>query len=749
MAGELDKMLGQVQSGVKTSFQSVRRILSFSQYLGLLGDDPARHLRSAAQYLVAMFEHFGSRQIEHCGAPVRRFCLFDGDFGWEREFLSGQEQVQEEIYRILKGQAQEGRSDKFLLLHGPNGSSKTTVVNMIFRGLEHYSHTDDGALYRFNWIFPRPQSNEEQRLGFGGGVAGGEAGLDGQDTFAFLPPEDIAARVPCELRDSPLLLVPRDERLEILRAVMSNSGGGLETVPEWLRDGDLDPKSKAIYEGLLTGYQGDWMRVIRHVQVERYFISRRFRTGVVRIDPQMHVDAGVRQITGDRSAEFLPATLRDVRILEPVGDLVDANHGALEYSDFLKRPIDMNKYLLGTVENGLVSLPGLLMHLDLVFLGTTNENHLDAFKQTLDYGSFQGRMEFVQVPYLLRWSDEEAIYRDVLAAIARRRPVLPHVGTVAAMWAVLTRLKRPKKQNYPEAVGRLIDRLTPLEKAKLYQRCESPAWLSDEEKHALLDAVGEIGCEFTGDILYEGRFGASPREMRGLITEASYRQGAGCLSPLHVLEVLREFVKEKNIHEFLNMEPDGRYHDHAQFVDIVCSEYHGLVTAELEDAMDLIDVREYERKSGEYFRHVVAFSRGEKVESRSTGVHEPPDDRVMKAVEDLLDLKEPPEDFRRNLVARIGAFRVDHPQAPVVYADLFPDIFAALKHDFFSRRREQVEQVEEDLLAVLCGGPDVRRTKAVERAEQTVANLESRFGYVREGLAEIIQFVRRHRTLNG
>ena len=737
----------RIQQRVRERFQDVQRILSLDNYLELVTERPGEQLRNAAQYLVNMFEYFGNDRLERFGQATERFKLFDGGFPGGSDFLAGQEGVQNEIYRILKGLAEEGRTDKLVLLHGPNGSSKTTVINLIFRGLEHYSRTDEGALYQFAWIFPKPQRSED-RLGFSRERR--EVDAAAADTYAFLPLEDVAARIPCELRDSPLFLVPRDERLAFLRHALGvdRDADLQKKVSRHILEGDLDPKSKAIYEGLLTGYQGDWKKVVRHIQVERFFLSHRFRTGAVRIDPQMHVDAGGRQVTMDRSVESLPAMLMNVRLVEPTGDLVDANHGVLEYSDFLKRPVDMNKYLLSTVETGEVSLPGLFMHLDLVFFGTTNENHLDAFKKTMDYTSFKARMELVQVPYLMRVSDEESIYRDVVRAVSRRKPVLPHTLRVAAMWAVMTRLKKPNKDHYPEAVQGLIDRLAPLEKARLYDNGKPPSWMKEEDRKRIRQFVGFMQREFSDDVLYEGRFGASPREIRAILNEASHLQAFSCLGPLAVFAVLDDFVKEVNVYDFLNLEPEGEYHDPAGFISAIRDEYHAWITAELEDAMDLVDVAEYDRKSNEYFSHVVAFSQGEKVVNPNTGALEPPSDAIMGGVERLLDLQESAEDFRKNLVARIGAFRIDHPDSPVVYKELFPDIYNAFKHDFFTRRREKIHKIEEQVLCHLSGDEGGVRLDTKAKVEQTIANLKTQFGYCDDGIQEVVQFIRKHRKLD-
>src|SRR5260370_35605157 len=66
----------------------------------------------------------------------------------------GQEQVQEEIYGALSNFVRGGRANRLVLLHGPNGSAKSTIAACIMAALEHYSTLDEGALYRFHWVFP-------------------------------------------------------------------------------------------------------------------------------------------------------------------------------------------------------------------------------------------------------------------------------------------------------------------------------------------------------------------------------------------------------------------------------------------------------------------------------------------------------------------------------------------------------------------------------------------------------------------
>src|SRR6059036_2524463 len=47
-----------------------------------------------------------------------------------------------------------GTEKRVLLLHGPVGSSKSTIARLLKKGLEEYSKTDDGMLFSFSWKGP-------------------------------------------------------------------------------------------------------------------------------------------------------------------------------------------------------------------------------------------------------------------------------------------------------------------------------------------------------------------------------------------------------------------------------------------------------------------------------------------------------------------------------------------------------------------------------------------------------------------
>jgi len=173
-------------------------------------------------------------------------------------------------------------------------------------------------------------------------------------------------------------------------------------IPQHILLSGLSKRNQLIFENLLAAYDGDLVKVLRHVQVERFFYSKQYRVGVGTVEPQMSIDAYEKQLTIDRNIANLPPVLHNISFYEAEGPLVEANRGVLEFSDMLKRPIEAFKYLLSTVEKGSLNLPSATTYLDIVFFATTNEKHLDAFKTIPDFASFRSRFELVTAPYLLQ-----------------------------------------------------------------------------------------------------------------------------------------------------------------------------------------------------------------------------------------------------------------------------------------------------------------------------------------------------------
>jgi serine protein kinase len=715
--------LAQLQSiatSVEQRFREGRRVLSFQEYLTLFASSPVRYGRDAPRYVRDMFDHFGTEVVQRPWGDQIRFRLFDlpweptasAGFGHGPDAaLVGHEELQAETYRALSNFVQEGRANRLILMHGPNGSAKSTVAACVLRALEHYSTLDEGALYRFHWVFPSKKTVRGS-IGFGE-VRPGQADTQ---SYAHLEDQQIDARLVMELRDHPLFLLPIAERRELVRELYRHANAK-EPPPEWLLSGKLSHKSQQVYEALLSSYGGSLVETLRHVQVERYFISRRYRTGAVTIGPQLTVDAGERQITADRSLSALPTSLQATTLFEAFGEVVEAAGGVLEFSDLLKRPLEHFRYLQLTLETGEVPLPQQTIQTNVVMIGSCNEVHLAAFREHPEFPSFRGRFELVRAPYLRSHRDEQMIYDAQIAPFVHRH-VAPFATRVAAQFAVLTRMRQPDPKRYADHLAPLVSQLTALEKMDLFAQGTPPERLDSDAKKLLVANIAALYHETDSSVAFEGSTGVSPREIRTVLLDAAQSVDYACLSPFAVLVEIDELCKRVSEYDWLREKAQsGGYHDTRAFRDAVRARLLDAIEDQLRIASGLVDEARYSDLFDRYVSNVNVWVKGEKIRNNITGDYEAPDERMMREVEGLLGVKGKNDDHRKGVISQIAAWAIDHPGQRVVNQVVFPELLRKVRDAVFSERRKALAGLVRDLVGVL------RQRTSGERYEETGAGL--------------------------
>jgi serine protein kinase len=712
---------------VEQQYQAERRLLSYSEYLELLATDPLRHARDSSRYIRDTFEHYGRESVKRPWGTMTRFRLFD--LPWleaaarRRLALVGQEHVQSEVFRALSNFVKEGRPNRLVLLHGPNGSAKSTFAMCIMAALEHYSTIDEGALYRFHWIFPTRDS-VKGAIGFSGRPV--PPARDG--SYAHLPDDQMDARLFIELRDHPLFLLPIPERRRFVETALGEAATW-DDIPDWVREGQLSHKNRLIYDALFASYGGSLQEVLRHVQVERYFISRRYRTGAVTVGPQLSVDAGERQLTADRSLAALPAALQGLSLFEAFGELIEASGGLIEFSDLLKLPLDAFKYLQLSVETGQVSLRSQNVALNSVMVGSANEVQLIAFHEHPEFESFRGRLELIRAPYLLSWRDEKGIY-DAQVAPQVRGHVAPHATRMAAIFAVLSRLRKPNPEKFEPPLSAVVQRLSVFDKLDLYGDGRAPDSMSRDDAAVLLAGVREIYEETLTYPVYEGSVGASPREMRGVLLDAAQDPRYGYLSPFSVLDRLAELSRRTGEYFWLDQDAQpGDYHDTGAFLTTLRQQLLTLIEEEMQQASGLVDERRYAELFARYVTHVSHWIKGEKLQNPVTGGLENPDESLMQDVEKRLGATGSAQDVRNGIISRIAAWAIEHPGQKVDHTAVFPSELGRLRSAAFGDRRLVVARLCRDLVALVReegAGLDASRRKA---ATEMLEQLKARFSY--------------------
>jgi len=428
----------------------------FHEYLELLAEDPGP-ARNAWQRLLDMVESHGCVAPTKPGVP-RRWNLFDDPFDRGRDAVYGLDGPLEELVQTIRAGAQDlGPERRILLLHGPVGSSKSTIARLLKRGLERYSQQPEGALYTFSWD------------------------VDGEV-------------VSSPMNQDPLQLVPTSAR----KALEERLNAGWEKGYKLEIRGELDPVSRHYFRELMDRYDGDWKQVVEHVKVRRMLLSERDRVGIGTFQPKDEKNQDSTELTGDlnyrKIAEY--GSDSDPRAFNFDGEFNVANRGLVEFVEVLKLDVAFLYDLLGATQEHVIKPKKFQQTaIDEVIIGHTNEPEYRKLQSNELMEAFRDRTIKIDVPYNLAVSGEALIHRRRYgSAGSPGRSMAPHTLEMAALWAVLTRLEEPTHPG-----------LTLLQKARLYDGQEVAGFTAEQ--------VGE----FRAGAPREGLEGISPRYVQDRI----------------------------------------------------------------------------------------------------------------------------------------------------------------------------------------------------------------------------------------
>jgi serine protein kinase len=127
---------------------------SFEDYLTLIRKNPAV-TRTAFQRVYDMILSYGQEEYIDNKKRLIRYNFFKDDQHGGRDAIYGLDIPLMRLVSVLQSAAQRyGTERRVILLHGPVGSSKSTIARLVKRGIEEYSRTPEGAMYTYDWMLP-------------------------------------------------------------------------------------------------------------------------------------------------------------------------------------------------------------------------------------------------------------------------------------------------------------------------------------------------------------------------------------------------------------------------------------------------------------------------------------------------------------------------------------------------------------------------------------------------------------------
>ncbi len=571
---------------------------SFQDYIEIVIQQP-EVTRTAFQRVYDMILSHGVEEYVEFKKKILRYRFFDDPIDDGADGIFGLEIPLMKLVGFFKAAAlRYGPEKRVLLLHGPVGSCKSTIVRLLKKGLEQYSRTREGALYTYSWRLDLSSDHLE----------------------------------PCPMHEEPLHLVPLEVRAAFAEELNQRSNKSHTVQIE----GDLCPACRRTFEELSRRYDGDWDKVISHVRVRRLLVSEKDRVGIGTFQPKDEKNQDSTELTGDinyrKIAEY--GSDSDPRAFNFDGEFNVANRGIIEFIEVLKLDVAFLYDLLGASQEHKIKPKKFAQtDIDEVIIGHTNEPEYRKLQKNEFMEALRDRTVKIDIPYITKLDEEMKIYRkDYNEKKIRGRHIAPHTIEMAGMWAVLTRLEAPKKAD-----------LTLLQKMKLYNGKTLPGYTSDNIR------------ELRKETEREGLEGISPRYVQDKISNALVSDRAGtCLNPFVVINELESGLRH---HSLINSEAQRKAYQ--ELLTVVKEEYEAIAKNEVQRAISA-DEEAVTKLCSNYIDNIKAYTQREKVRNPYTGQDEEPDERLMRSIEEKIDIPDSrKDDFRREIMNYIGALAID------------------------------------------------------------------------------------------
>ena len=587
----------------KKDFSHLHWSGSLQDYINLVTENPYI-ARNSFQRVHDMIMSFGTSTYTEYKKEITRYHFFDDPLNNGKDAIFGTDVHLMKFVNFFKSAAQGyGTEKRVLLLHGPVGSAKSSISRLLKKGLEHYSKTDEGAMYTYEWIDDEPTE-----------ILGGDT------------------HFPSPMHEDPLKLIPMEVRSKLLQELNAK----VDTVYKLKIKGEVNPACRYILGKYMEKYDGDWNKVMSHIRVKRLILSEKDRIGIGTFQPKDEKNQDSTELTGDINYRkiALYGSDSDPRAFNFDGEFNISNRGIVEFIEMLKLDVAFLYDLLGaSQEQSIKPKKFAQTDIDEVILGHTNEPEYRKLQSNEFMEALRDRTVKIDVPYITRLDQEVKIYKkDFNSETIPHMHIAPHTIDMASMWSILTRLEEPKKAD-----------LTRLQKLKLYNGKTLPGYNEDNVKELRKEAVRE------------GLDGISPRYIQDKISNALVKNAnAGCLNPFMIFNELESGLK----HHTLISSPEAM-DQYREMLVVTRQEYEDIVKNDVQKAIS-VDESAIQTLCTNYIDNVKAYTQKEKIRNKYSGKLEGSDERFMRSIEEKIDIPESrKDDFRREIMNYIGALAIE------------------------------------------------------------------------------------------
>lgn len=466
-----------------------KTVLSFEEFLEVVRRDPPKVLRNIFQLFHDMVKsNVVKKEDDYPGDPesigyVEYDCSKILEEGMDNPFFPDRPLANRFVRQIedFKQGSQQNHMNVYL---GPPGCGKSIFLNNLLQKFERYTETEAGKTSEIFW----------------------QIDIDSQKV-----------EVPCPSHDHPILLIPKNHRIDFLDKLLSGASAEVrykidhEKEYEWLFKGEMCTICESIFRALCDKY-GSLDKVLSMVRVRTYRFNRRVGEGISIFNPgdappkEMHL--GDKQIQ-----EKLDQIFGTNQIKYVFSQLARTNNGIYVLMDIKSHNEARLLELHNVISEGVHKVNGVEERINSLFFALMNPEDRKAIEEK-KLESFQARIHYATFSYVLEVATEVKIYRSIFGDNIVYY-FLPRVLDNFARVIISSRMRLEEdplkewiKDMQPYVKRHYCDKNGLLLRMEIYGGV-IPNWLSEEDKKKF---TAQIRRELIAGTVNEGSQGFSGRD---------------------------------------------------------------------------------------------------------------------------------------------------------------------------------------------------------------------------------------------
>ncbi len=747
------------KKNIKTIFSSLDKqikseekdmMISFYDFLTRVTEHPYLTLRNIFQIFSDMIYHYTIEKDEYENDPENiNYKTINCDKllveGTDTPFFADLP-LANRIIRLADSFKEGSQQNKIYVFVGPPGSGKSTFLNNLLHKFEEYIQSSQGLYYEAVWrIDPRKLGNtfhtqiKDALVDY----------YDKYDLKNFATNELL--EVPCPSHDHPILMIPKNQRKELLEKVLPEKEKSKifhKKEYEWIFQKSPCTICESIYEALNHRLKSS-ADLFDMLYVKRFVFNRRLAYGISVYNPgDREPKRFIR--TNEALQKELGYIFKDSNAVQYLfSKYAKTNNGVYVIMDVKGYNLDRFMNLHGIISEGTHKIEDVEENINSLFFTIMNPQDKEKIE---DYESFKDRIREINVNYILNSDEEVKIYCNAFGDQIKQR-FLPGVIDNFAKIIISSRLNCDSKTigdwiKDPKKYQKYSDENLLLLKLSIYNN-KIPTWLSDEDRN---NFDKNIRRRIVSESDLEGRSGISGRESLIIFNEFYNEQRKKFQDNEESKKYI--LITMDHIKEYFDKHKDYSEKIPKGFIDSLIRLYDYDIMQQIKEAL-FHQNEERISKDIQNYLFALNYDTGEKLTSPYTNEAIEVNDNFYNSIEQYLftnDIKE--EDrikIRKEIAAKFTVSIQDMAlngmqiAKTVIYKDLYNSYIKNLRENIFQPflKYTSFENAIKDFETEKF---DVYDNRTKEQVEYLIKNLMEKFDYSLEGARQVCLYAIHKKT---